>query len=150
MMNREDLVQRVAPCGLSCELCVSFAQGPVREHARELAALLGGNFATYAARFTALNPVFAKYGDFRELLEYLASGSCTGCRGSGCLFAACRVTRCVRDKGVEFCFQCAQFPCDGHGMPPLLAERWRKNNERLQTMGLEAYYEMIKDKPRYP
>lgn len=149
-MEREELMKRLAPCGLFCGNCVAFSGGAIQEHAQGLGEKLGENFHAYAERFAAMNPLFASYGQFRELLDWLAQGSCSGCRGAGCLFTACRVTECVREQSVDFCFQCAEFPCDRHAMPPGLAERWKANNEKMRDMGVEAYYDAFKDKPRYP
>ncbi|MGE4290790.1 MAG: DUF3795 domain-containing protein [Desulfovibrio sp.] len=149
-MNNEELLERMAPCGLHCGTCVAFADGPVRAHALALRELLGPNFAAYAERFAGMNPVFAGYDDFAALLDWLANGGCSGCRGAGCLFTACKVGHCVREQGVDFCFQCSAFPCERHGMPSALAERWKVNNERMRSVGVERYYEVLKTKPRYP
>lgn len=149
-MDREALLRRVAPCGLHCGGCVAFAEGPVREHAEALRGLLGTNFAGYARRFEEMNPVFAHYPAFAELLDWLARGSCEGCRGRGCLFADCRVGICVRERGVDFCFECAEFPCERHGLPEMLAGRWKANNERMKSIGVEAWYELLRNRPRYP
>jgi hypothetical protein len=149
-MEREQLLRRLAPCGLNCGACIAFSDGPVRAHAQVLRGLLGPNFAAYAERFAGMNPVFEGYERFEALLDWLASGSCGGCRGEGCLFTACKVGLCVREQGVDFCFQCAEFPCGRHGMPELLAARWKANNERMKSVGVAAYHEAVKDKPRYP
>ena len=149
-MTYDEILKVLAPCGLNCGKCIAFADGPVREHARALAGLLGENFAAYAQRFTHFDPVFAKYPEFREFLDMLGRGSCSNCRGSGCLFQECKVTRCVREKKVDFCFQCAEFPCADHGFPPPLAQLWEKNNKLMDQYGVESYFEHVKDKPRYP
>lgn len=120
------------------------------EHAVVLAGLLGGNFGTYAQRFAGMNPVFANYPQFRELLDHLASGPCAGCRKGECLFTACKVKDCVVEKGVDFCFECAEFPCTAHGMPEMLEQRWKKNNEIMKDKGVEAFYEIVSNAPRYP
>ena len=111
---------------------------------------LGDNFAAYAKRFEGMNPVFAKYAAFAELLDFLASGSCTGCRDQGCLFQSCRVTECVREQGVDYCFQCNEFPCDRHGFPERLEAIWRRNNGKMQETGPTEWFRLCKDKPRYP
>lgn len=147
---RERIVRAVAPCGLSCEKCIAFAEGEVRSLSRKLAERLGPNFHVYAERFSAVNPAMAKYAEFREMLEYLASGQCTGCRGQGCLFLACKVPECARSHDVGFCFECSEFPCERHGMPPGLAERWQKNNEIMRDKGLEAYERLVAERHRYP
>ena len=149
-MDRTELLERLAPCGLHCGSCLAFEGSDIQRHAKDLQDALGQNFSMYAERFAAMHPVFAQYEAFRGSLEFLASGSCHGCRGAGCIFATCGVHACAGERGVDYCFQCAEFPCDRHGMPPALAERWRGNNERMREMGPEAWYLKIKDKPRYP
>lgn len=130
--------QEVAPCGLSCGKCLAFGDGEIRRHAAALKEALGDNFASYAERFAGMNPAFDGYDGFRELLEYLSSGSCTGCRGQGCLFGDCPVKGCVRERGVAYCFQCDDFPCATHGLPEFLAKRWQENNERMRDKGLSV------------
>jgi len=141
---------RIAPCGLSCGQCVAYADGPVRSAAGDLAAGLGDNFAPYAARFEPMNPVFKEYEGFRQLLDFLAGGTCTGCRKEGCLFQACKVPGCAAEHQVDYCFQCAEFPCERHGMPGPLADRWRANNVKMAEIGLEAWYAGCCKRPRYP
>jgi hypothetical protein len=84
------------------------------------------------------------------MLDFLASGSCTGCRDAGCLFKACAVPGCIKEHGVDYCFQCNEFPCQNHGMPAPLAERWRINNETMRDTGPNAYFFTAQVKPRYP
>jgi len=146
----EFIKSRLAPCGLSCGKCLAYADGPIRDLSTQLAEELGGNFGVYAERFVGMNPVFKKYDEFRELLEYFASGSCSGCREKGCLFKDCKVTLCVKEKGVDYCFQCDEFPCDQHGMPEGLAERWQANNEKMHEIGPDVWFLGCKDRPRYP
>lgn len=142
--------RELAPCGLMCGKCLAFAGGPIQRLSAKLAGELGDNFAAYAERFKAMNPVFEDYEQFREMLDFFAQGSCGGCRESGCLFKDCKVTGCAKDMGVDYCFQCDEFPCDRHGMPEALAGRWKANNEAMAKEGVAAYYERCKDKPRYP
>jgi len=146
----EFVKSRLAPCGLVCGQCAAFADGPVNRAARELRDLLGPNFGAYAKRFEAMNPVFADYAGFAGLLEFLAAGTCGGCRKQGCLLQSCRVADCARKHGADYCFECAEFPCDEHGLPEGLAGVWRANNERMRDCGAAEQYRKLKDKPRYP
>ncbi len=146
----DSMMSRLAPCGLSCGSCLAYEGGPIQQLALSLGNELGDNFAAYAERFAAMDPVFGKYSDFRELLDYFGRGSCSGCREKGCLFKDCKVTACVREKNVDYCFQCSEFPCDRHGMPAGLAERWQANNEKMKEIGPENWFCGCKDKPRYP
>jgi hypothetical protein len=50
---------------------------------------------------------------------------------------------------VDFCFQCPEFPCDNTGFDEHLFKRSVQINLRIQEIGIEKYYEEIRDKPRY-
>ena len=144
------ILDALAPCGLDCSKCLAFAGGEIRRHSQALAALLGANFASYAKRMSPMAPALEHYHQFRMVLDYLADATCQGCRKSGCLFKDCHVHACVKEKGVDFCFQCSAFPCHETNFPPALEERWFKNNQRMREQGVEIFYLMVKDKPRYP
>ncbi|BCS88923.1 C-GCAxxG-C-C family (seleno)protein [Pseudodesulfovibrio sediminis] len=147
----DDLItSQMAPCGLLCGKCGAYAGGPVQTLSAALQAELGDNFGEYAKRFEGMNPVFKQYAPFAELLDFFAHGSCSGCREKGCLFQACQVTECIRDKDADFCFQCEEFPCDHHGFPERLAVIWQKNNENMRDKGVNECFRFCKDKPRYP
>lgn len=148
--HEEYIKSRLAPCGLSCGKCLAYAGGPIQGLSAHLAEELGDNFGVYAERFEGMNPVFKNYTAFRELLDFFTEGSCSGCREKGCLFKDCKVTGCVKEKGIDYCFQCDEFPCDRHGMPDGLAERWQANNEKMRDIGIDAWFCGCKDNPRYP
>ncbi len=148
--GRAQIAGAIAPCGLRCDKCMAFAHGDIARLSRELGERLGSHFGPWAERFSAVNPALGHYAAFRELLDHFASGQCTGCRGSGCLFTACTVGTCAREHDVDFCFQCGEFPCDHHGMPEGLAGRWQANNEAMRDNGLEAYERESAGRPRYP
>lgn len=149
-MEYAKLLEIIAPCGLNCGKCVAFKHGEIRRHSLAIAKLLGLNFDRYAERFTELNPVFENYAAFKVLLEFFGEGSCGGCREGGCLRQPCNVHRCVREKGVDYCFECDEFPCERTGFPPFLYEKWRNNNITMKQLGVEGYYKKIEDMPRYP
>ena len=151
LQEYEEMVKsQVAPCGLSCGKCVAYVDGPVQAASLQLADALGDNFGEYAKRFEGMNPVFEGYESFRDLLDFFAKGSCTSCRDKGCLFKSCKVTECVKEMGVDYCYECTQFPCEKHGMPDGLAERWQANNEAMQKHGLSAWFTGCRTRPRYP
>lgn len=147
----KDLIDKFGPCGLLCEKCFAYENGPIRFHAEQLKKELG-NFDNYAARFVELlnNNTFGKYQDFKELLTLFSSNNCKGCRKQEChLFTDCKVKHCYKNKNVDYCFQCADFPCNNTGFDENLSQRWLKINHRIREIGLENYYHEIKEKPRY-
>jgi hypothetical protein len=147
-MEYATILEYLAPCGLSCVKCVGYAKGKIREHAERLRDLLGG-FDRYAERFSAFLPVFKNYSAFRELLEYFCRADCSGCRKGSCKYPNCGVKVCYRGKGVDFCFQCDEFPCEKTNFDPDLKSRWIHMNNRMREIGLELYFEETKDLPRY-
>ena len=108
-----------------------------------------GSFDNYAERFSIFLPVFANYSSFKLLLSYLAHGDCLGCRRGTCKYPNCGVIRCYKMKGVDFCFQCNEFPCEKTNFDLDLKRRWIQMNERIKEIGVKAYFEETKDLPRY-
>lgn len=148
--TERELTRLVAPCGLYCGGCLAFTGGPIRSHARALTDLLGPNFATYAKRLAAMNPTLGNYPKFAQLLEFLALGSCQGCREGGCLLGNCGVRACAMERDISFCGLCPDFPCANPGLSEGLLESWRKNGVRIRTNGPAAFLELVRTKPRYP
>ena len=150
-MNYEQIKASLAPCGLSCEKCFAHVDGDVRRHSLSLKETLG-NFEPYAQRYETLlgGPVFKKYPDFKEVLDYFASENCHGCRNEQCkLFKNCGVRSCHQEKGVDFCYQCDQFPCTKTHFDDNLYKAWVRINEIIKSKGIEQYYEITLRCPRY-
>jgi hypothetical protein len=150
-MNDTFLKSRLAPCGLHCGKCFAFVDGDIKNYSSKLKESLG-EFDNYASRFVSLidEPVFKNYPDFKALLNYFTSVSCKGCRKEKCkIFKDCKVRDCHEEKGVDFCFQCLDFPCNNTGFDQNLQKRSVEINLRMKEIGIEKYYEEIKDKPRY-
>lgn len=79
-------LNHIAPCGIDCVNCELFEAN--------------GNRAAWQR-------VAAKTGKTAE------ESACRGCRaGNGCVFfQGCETLDCVRKKGIDFCSDCADFPC---------------------------------------
>jgi hypothetical protein len=147
-MDYQEILNILAPCGLNCRKCMANAQGDIKRHSSELQKLLG-SFDNYARRFSSFLPVFENYPQFKELLEFFTRADCTGCRNGECKYPNCGVMKCFKDKGVDFCFQCNEFPCEMTNFDPDLKRRWIEMNTRMRQIGIEAYYEETKDVCRY-
>jgi hypothetical protein len=147
-----DLIkERIAPCGLHCGKCFAFHKSAIKELSKGLKNELG-NFDVFAERFVDLlnEPVFKKYSDFKELLNYFSSVECKGCRNENCkLFKNCKVRECYKEKKVDFCYQCNDFPCNDTGFDQHLYKRFVEINLKIKSIGIENYFGEIKDKPRY-
>lgn len=147
-MTYDRIKKSLAPCGLNCLKCMAYAEGDIRRHSTELRGLLG-DFDSYAERFSRFAPAFSNYPAFKELLAHFTTGSCRGCRSGDCVYPNCGVSPCSRERGVDFCFLCAEFPCDKSNFDPNLKARWIAMNTRMKEIGVEAYWEETKDQPRY-
>jgi hypothetical protein len=150
-MDYEFIKSRLSPCGLYCGKCFAFADGEIALLSTQLKDSLG-NFDVYAERFVSLldEPVFSKYPDFKVLLNLLSEPKCKGCRKEKCiLFSSCKVRECSEKRKVDFCFQCSDFPCNETGLDENLYKRSVSINQKMKEIGVEAYYNEIKDKPRY-
>lgn len=147
-MNRRELLLQIAPCGLDCGRCLNNPNSPISRHARSLLASLDG-FAKMAKGFARMDAAFGEYPAFERVAGRLASGGCSSCRDGNCLLADCGVKDCIRARGLDFCHECAEFPCAGTNMPPSLRELWQANNERMRQVGLTTYFAELRAKPRY-
>ena len=147
-MEYSVILELLAPCGLNCGKCQAYSAGEIKHHAAELKRLLG-SFDRYAERFSSFQPVFKNYPAFRELLSQFSEANCKGCRQGDCKYPNCGVAACSKQKGVDFCFQCSEFPCEKTNFDPNLHERWITMNRRMKEIGVEAYFEKTKDEPRY-
>jgi hypothetical protein len=75
---------------------------------------------------------------------------CSGCRSEKrCFYCESKftMTKCAAAKGVEFCGECAEYPCTGlkafQAEMPHRIELW-KAQERIKEVGYEKWYgEMI-------
>ena len=141
----------LAPCGLNCQQCFAHVDGEIRRYSRRLKERLG-NFAAYALRFETLldDPIFKKYNEFKEMLDYFAAAHCRGCRNEQCrLFKTCGVRACHQARQIDFCHQCDAFPCDHTNFDDHLYKRWVLLNRKIQRTGVERYYEATAERPRY-
>jgi len=113
-----------AVCGLFCPACHVFIA--TQEDPAKLAAM--------AQRY-------------QKSLDEL---QCNGCRSAKRCFyceSMCFMAKCAAGKGVEFCGDCADYPCKGlkdfQAMAPHRIELW-KSHARRKEAGLETWYaEMI-------
>jgi hypothetical protein len=147
-MQYKEILTVLAPCGLNCRKCFAYSDGEIRIFSTKLQELLG-SFDRYAERFSVFLPVFKNYPPFKELLAYFTQADCNGCRKGACKYPNCGVITCYREKGVDFCFQCDEFPCEKTNFDPDLKGRWIKMNNRMKEIGVESYFEETKDLPRY-
>lgn len=143
-----EVVSRLAPCGLDCERCVMCATGRVKTLATELADALRG-FESMASRVADRLPSLREYSHFAEILGFFARVDCQGCRSGGPQLPFCAARTCYREQGVDFCFQCGEYPCERNAYPEAMAKRWLSMNDRMREVGVEEFYKESLARPRY-
>lgn len=124
-----DYLQMTAPCGLDCFNCEMYLANENEELRASISQQIG-------------IPI--------EL------ASCGGCRNEGGTIAflgmtePCNVYQCIGKKGIEFCSECGDFPCD-HLHPYADKASQVPHNTKvfnlclIKKMGLESW---AKDKAR--
>lgn len=150
-MSDTTIKKTIAPCGLCCKTCFAHVDGEIRKYSMKLKEKLG-NFHIHAKRFHILlgDPIFKKYADFKEMLDFFASENCNGCREEQCkIFKNCGVRPCHQDKGIDFCFRCEEFPCDRTNFDESLYNKWVVINKIIREKGIAAYCKEAKKRPRY-
>ena len=114
-----DYAKHTGPCGIDCFNC----------------ELHEANADTDARR--AVN----------ERVPQLVGVTCKGCREQGgCVLslAPCATRECAQDKGVSFCFECAEFPCERLNPTADGASRYPHNLKifnlcRMKAVGIDAW-----------
>lgn len=147
-MEREELLKRVAPCGLVYYTCTAAKDGAIQAHSQVLLRLLE-SFDRFAERFAAHEPRLVKYPDFEKVLLLFSEASCEGCRGGNQIYHDCRVVPCITEKQYDFCFECAAFPCEEVDFEPGFRKKWLSANERMREIGVEAYFYKVRDRSHY-
>jgi hypothetical protein len=149
-MEYKEILGILAPCGLDCYRCFAHSEGEIKLLSLKLIERLA-SFEKAAERFSLSFPVFANYPHFKKMLEFFAQGDCKGCRKGSCKFPEfnCGVMTCYQKKGVDFCFQCDEFPCDKTNFDAVSKQKWITRMNRMKEIGVEVYYEEIRDLPRY-
>jgi len=147
-MEYEEAVRRLAPCGLDCSRCADYASGEIQKLSVRLVELLNG-YLRVAGEKEAIKPVFTGYPQFEEVLKSFAQAAYSGCRGNNVLCPIeCVAGICTKEKGVDFCFQCGEFPCSKK-IDTQIQERWLNFNRRMKEIGVEEFYQEQSRLPRY-
>jgi len=125
MSGYEKEEELVAYCGIYCRLCDYFT-GRIRDSARDLLAIAEKHaelklFAETAKAFD--------YENLVESLKWLSkemSPCVGGCKGGGG-WEDCPFRKCCSEKGLRFCYECSEFPCE-------VLEKYPKRIEELSQI----------------
>jgi len=144
-------IKNVSRCGqYYCNLCAYF-KGTIVDAAKNL---LGYTERYGSLRLIAERSNACDLDEFLKGLRWLSSHSvpCRGCRfgGGWSWWPDCPVRDCTKQKGIDFCYECHDFPCKRLKEDPLL-ERKRmmiEANNTIRSLGIKRYLEQLKERYR--
>lgn len=158
-MEKQKLLDAIAPCSLLCHTCPGLRDGAVAQCARKLCAYFEGyydfNDQNLPEEHKGWLPEFA---GFRDRLEGYGKSECVGCRnkpvaGAGCI-EGCVVPDCVKAHAVDFCAECPEFPCQKARdffatVNNVIGRDWEQGSSRLREVGAARYFDEKKDLSHY-
>lgn len=146
-MDYDEIVKRLGPCGLDCGRCAGNANGEIRQLSSRLIKVLG-NYGKLAKLRAQNEPAFGVYPQFEEILRAFSEASCGGCRSDNVqCFVTCAARTCHKEKGVDFCFQCKDYPCDKE-FHDRIRQRWMQLNDRMKEVGVAQFFLEQNELPR--
>ena len=128
LMNVEEKLQLVTPCGYCCLSCSAYVKGICKDE--------------------AVIEQMRKRGELAGVSSEEVIGHCPGCRpaqGNPHGQGMCRTYECcVNNKGLNFCYECEDFPC--LKLAPIAKDaEIRPHNTKiynllmLKKLGLDSY-----------
>lgn len=126
----------IAYCGLYCDHCYS------RTHIAPTAKTLKAQMQ--AQGFETFGPYMPDYTEFWRFMNTLIEAEgCPGCRQDGGS-PACAMRTCAREKQIEACPLCDEYPCDQfHWLDTSAAyPMLKEDNQLMREQGLEAWKAM--------
>lgn len=157
-MNKVDekILNSVAPCSMFCKTCTGCKYGDISYHAKELLRLLEGHEEFLDKNLKKeYRHKLDEFKVFSKKLKNYASPKCSGCRkgrAEGCSIKNCFIPECCKERNINFCAECREFPCDKVNTSVYkesTIKKWLDGNKEIKEIGIEEYYEKKKDVPHY-
>ena len=157
-MTKEQLLDRVPPCGLVCYTCPGFKDGAIKAHSEALLKLNEG-FREFLDKHLSeeYRYVLKEHDQYIAKLKKDSGAACPGCRkidgkGPGCI-KGCFISACAKEHDVDFCGECGEFPCGKVEKSDLYSEIAKKDfyagSLLIKQYGAEKFFEMKKDTSHY-
>lgn len=144
-----DIRKKVAPCGLLCYTCTGFAEGAIPQASKALLRYLDG-YSEFLEQQS--HPDKPAVDTALRALAFWAGNDCPGCREGGdhrCMLEGCTVRECTKGKGIDFCAECAEFPCGEPHPSKVFLKAWKKANSRIREIGAEGFFQEEKEVSHY-
>jgi len=126
----EDM-DRFGYCGIDCDACNKHSR-EIKEGAIKLKAGIDAKIRVAgAAKMRSRILELENYEEFYEVLEWFTTqeevmnnGDCAKCRNGGGV-PTCEIRDCAKEKDVDFCYNCGNYPCNLLH-PRMIRESWEK------------------------
>ena len=150
-MNKNDILQKVAPCSLMCHTCSAYNNGVICESSKTLLKYLDGMKEFYEKH---MPDAVQSYSTFDEVLNIYGAAPCSGCRSTehnGCSIKGCFLLECTKSHGVDFCGECNEFPCERTTelFEEEVYKQWLNGNQEIHDNGIESFWNNNSEKPHY-
>lgn len=136
----------IAPCGFCCYTCMAKNNGAVEKRAKEIMVYFEGYYNFMKENLPFGKKRYAKeIKDFEERLGKFTERKCPGCRSGalrGCCIPDCFILKCVKERGIDFCGECDDFPCEKSKsfFKGKTLTQFLNNNENIKKDGIEKYH----------
>ena len=150
-MERDEILQKVAPCSLMCYTCSAYNRGVICESSNTLLKYLDGIKEFYEKH---IPDAVEDYKKFEEILCRYSAAPCFGCRSTehnGCSIKGCFLLECTKDHGIDFCGECKEFPCKKTAglFEEEVHKKWLHGNQQIRDKGIEFFWENNSENPHY-
>ncbi|AFM40439.1 hypothetical protein Desaci_1420 [Desulfosporosinus acidiphilus SJ4] len=147
-MDTTEAINNLSVCGLDCSRCADYENGEIRNLSAKLSDLLKG-YERLAKMKAENTPNFKGYPEFVSILNHFAKCTCSGCKSENIQCPLdCHAKTCRKERNINFCFECDEFPCADQ-FEGKLRERWIQRNNKMKEIGVENYYIEQGKLPRY-
>ena len=127
-MNKEYMCY----CGLYCENC------SVKARVEPAAKVLYEEMKR--AGFEGIIRFMPNGEGFWSFLKDAAENDiCVSCKSGKGGNPACPIRICAKEKGVEMCALCGEYPCGKFGDASAMHTKWHQDNILLRGQGMEAW-----------
>jgi len=144
-VKKKELLEKIAPCSLMCHTCSAYEQGVISQTAKQLSKYTEGIYEFYEKH--SPNEL-ERFKVFQEELEKCSEGKCSGCRNRehhGCSINGCFILDCTKERDIDYCGECAEFPCDR--TQKIFEEevylQWLEGNHEIKNWGIEGFWKKI-------
>ncbi len=150
MIDIKEAKKLVGYCGIYCGSCGMFRGRIYSKIAQEFLEIIKA--AGYPDELT-INPNSDKpdfnFTEFRKGLEYLSQENSGAYCQEPCKLGGgvnCEFRLCVKEKGLEICYECDDFPCKYYSKTFKNSSEKQKDYERFKRLGLNRWIRFHKER----